>query len=89
MFIQDNLRELNVVSGDWIRDLKFLFMFAGAVAGPLVLGAIGGRGLNASWQHALAWPFLAISLLLFTSVSVGLWMFGRVARNISISPKRI
>ncbi|MGH9847289.1 MAG: hypothetical protein ACREEM_51995, partial [Blastocatellia bacterium] len=72
MFIQDNLRELKATSGDWVRDSKFKFlsMFVGVVVGPLVLVAVGGRGPNAPWPLALAWPFLAISLVLFVSVGI-------------------
>ncbi len=87
MFIQDNLRGLQAASGDWFPILKFLIMFTGVVVGPLVLFAVGGRDSNTLWESGLAWTFLAIALLLLISLGVGLSMFRREARILSISPK--
>jgi hypothetical protein len=89
MFSQDNLQSLKAASGDWFHSLKFLIMFIGVVVGPLMLLVIGGRGLNTLGEPGLAWSSLAITLLLLISIGVGIRMFGRVARDLSISPKYI
>jgi hypothetical protein len=89
MFIQDDLRDLKSVSGDWFPSLNFLVMFIGVVVGPLVLLAVGGRDLNTLWETGLAWSFLAIALLLLISLGAGFLMFSRKARVPSISPKRV
>jgi hypothetical protein len=89
MFIQDDLRDLKSVSGDWFPSLKFLVMFIGVVVGPLVLLAVGGRDLNTLWETGLAWSFLAIALMLLISLGSGFLMFRRKARVPSISPKRV
>jgi hypothetical protein len=89
MFIQDDLRDLKSVSGDWFPSLKFLVMFIGVVVGPLMLLAVGGRDTNTPSETSLAWSFLPIALLLFISLVAGLSMFRREARVPSISPKYI
>ena len=89
MFIQDDLREFKAASGDWFPSLKFLTMFIGVVVGPLVLLAVGGRDSNTLWETGLAWPFLAIALLLLISLGVGFSMFRREARAPSIGPKYV
>ncbi len=82
MFVQDDLRDLKAVSGDWFPSLKSLIMFIGVVVGPLALFAVGGRDSNTLWEIGLA-----ISLLLFISLGAGFSMFRREARVLSISPK--
>jgi hypothetical protein len=89
MFSQDNLQDLKSASGDWLPSLKFLIMFIGVVIGPLMLFVIGGRSLNTQGEPGLVWSSLAITLLLLISIGVGIRMFGRVARDLSISPKYI
>jgi len=89
MLGQDYLRDLKAAYGDWLPGLKFLIMFIGAVGGPLVLLAFGGRDSNALSETGLAWSFLAIALLLLTGLGVGFSMFKRGARFPSIGPKRI
>jgi hypothetical protein len=46
MFTQDDLMDLKAATGDWYPSTKFLIMFIGVVAGPLVLLAVGGRDAN-------------------------------------------
>jgi hypothetical protein len=89
MFSQDNLQGLKAASGDWLHSLKFFIMFIGVVVGPLMLFVIGGRSLNTLGEPGLAWSSLAITLLLLISMGVGIRMFGRVARDLSIGPKYI
>lgn len=89
MFIQDDLRDLKVVSGDWFPSLKFLIMFIGVVVGPLVLLAVGGLDSNTLTETGLAWSFIAIALLLLTSLGAGFSMFSRETKVPSISPRRI
>jgi hypothetical protein len=89
MFSQDNLQDLKAAFNDWLHSLKFLIMFIGVVVGPLMLFVIGGRSLNTLGEPGLAWSSLAITLLLLISIGVGISMFGRVARALSISPKYI
>jgi hypothetical protein len=89
MLVQDYLRDLKAVSGDWLPSLKFLIMFIGAVVGPLVLLVVGGSDSNALSEDGLAWSFLAIALLLLTGAGAGFSMFGRGASFLSINPKRI
>jgi hypothetical protein len=89
MFSQDNLQGLQAASGDCLHSLKFLIMFIVVVVGPLILFVIGGRSLNTLGEPCLAWSSLAITLLLLISIGVGIRMFGRVAKDLSISPKYI
>jgi hypothetical protein len=89
MFIQDALQDLKAVSRDWFPGLKFLIMFIGAVVGPLVLLAAGGRDSGTLSELGLIWSFLAIALLLLISLGAGFSMFRREARSLSISPTRI
>jgi len=89
MFIQDDLRDLKAASGDWFSSLKFLTMFIGVVVGPLVLLAVGGRDSNTLWETGLAWPCLAIALLLLISLGVGFSMYRRETRVPSIGQKYI
>jgi hypothetical protein len=89
MLVQDYLRDIKAVSGDWFPSLKFLIMFIGAVIGPLVLLVVGGRDSGTLSVIGLAWSFLAIALLLLVSLGAGFSMFIREARVHSISPKRI
>jgi hypothetical protein len=89
MFSQNDPLELKATSGDWFPISKFLIMFIGVVVGPLVLFVIGGRSLNTLGEPGLVWSSLAITLLLLISIGVGIRMFGRVARVLSISPKYI
>jgi hypothetical protein len=89
MFSQDNLQGLKAASGNWLHSLKFLIMFIGVVVGRLMLFVIGGRSLNTPGEPGLAWSSLAITLLLLISIGLGIRMFGRVARDLSISPKYI
>jgi hypothetical protein len=89
MFIQDDLRDLKAVFGDWFPSLKFLVMSIGVVVGPLLLLAVGGRDLTPLWETGLAWSFLSIALLLLISPGAGFLMFKRKARIPSISPKRV
>ena len=89
MFSQDNLQGLKAASGDWLHSLKFLIIFIGAAVGPLMLFVIGGRSLNTLGEPGLAWSSLAITLLLLISIGLGIRMFGRVVRDLSISPKYI
>jgi hypothetical protein len=89
MFTQDDLMDLKAASGDWFPSIKFLMMFIGVVAGPLVLLAVGGRDANILGNIGLALSFLGIALLLFVSLGVGLSMFWREVRVPSISPKFI
>jgi hypothetical protein len=62
MLVQDYLRDIKAVSGDWFPSLKFLIMFIGAVVGPLVLLVVGGRDSGTLSVIGLAWSFLAIAL---------------------------
>ncbi|HZF39904.1 MAG TPA: hypothetical protein VE715_13840 [Blastocatellia bacterium] len=87
MLVQDYLRDLKAAFGDWFTGLKFLIMFTGAVAGPLVLLVVGGRDSKTPPENGLAWSFLAIVLLLLTGLGAGFSMFRREARISSISPK--
>lgn len=89
MLVQDSLQDLKATSGNWFPGFKFLIMFIGAVVGPLVLLVVGGRDSNPLSETSLAWSFLAISLLLLTSLGAGLLMFRRVARFPSINSRRI
>jgi hypothetical protein len=89
MLVQDYLRDIKSVSGDWLSSLKFLIMFIGAVVGPLVLLVVGGRDSGTQSEIGLAWSFLAIALLLLISLGAGFSMFRREARVPSISPKYI
>ena len=89
MFSQNDQRELKTASGKWFHSSKFFIMLIGVVVGPLVLLVIGGRSLNTLGEPSLAWSSLAITLLLLISIGVGISMFGRVARDLSISPKYI
>jgi len=89
MFVQDYLRDLKAAYGDWLPGLKFLIMFIGAVVGPLVLLAFGGRDSNALSETGLAWSFLAIALLLLTGLGAGFSMFRRGSRFPSIGLRRI
>jgi hypothetical protein len=89
MFSQVNLQDLKAASGDWFPSLKFLIMFIGVVVGPLMLFVIDERSLNTLGKPSLVWSSLAITLLLLISIGVGIRMFGRVARDLSISPKYI
>jgi hypothetical protein len=89
MLVQDYLRDIKSVSGDWLSSLKFLIMFIGAVVGPLVLLVVGGRDSRTQSEIGLAWSFLAIALLLLISLGAGFSMFRREARVPSISPKYI
>jgi len=89
MLVQDFLRDLNATSGKWFPGLKFLIMFIGAVVGPLVLLVVGGRDSKTLSEIGLAWSFLAIALLLLTSLGVGFSMFRRGARFPSINSRRI
>ena len=90
MSIQDVLQELNPTSVGRFRHTAFLMMFIGVVVGPLVVFVIGGRNLNTLVQPSLAWPFLAIALLLFISVGGSFLKFrleSRATEDLSISPK--
>ena len=89
MLVQDYLRDIKSVSDDWLSSLKFLIMFIGAVVGPLVLLVVGGRDSGTMSEIGLAWPFLAITLLLFISLGAGFSMFRRGARFPSIGLSRI
>jgi hypothetical protein len=89
MLVQDYLRDLKAAHGDWLPGLKFLFMFIGAVVGPLVLLIVGGRDSKTLSETGLAWSFLAIALLLITGLGAGFSMFRRGARFSSIGPRRI
>jgi hypothetical protein len=89
MLVRDYLWDLKAASGDMAPGLKFLIMFIGAVAGPLVLLVVGGRDSKTLSESGLAWSFLAIALLLLVSLGAGFSMFMREARVHSISPKRI
>jgi hypothetical protein len=89
MLVQDSLRDLKATSGNWFPGLNFLIMFIGAVVGPLVLLVIGGRDWKTLSETGLAWPFLAIALLLLTGLSASLSMFRRGARFPSINSRRI
>jgi hypothetical protein len=80
---------LKAASGDWYPSIKFLIMFIGVVAGPLMLLAVGGRDANILGNIGLALSFLGIALLLLVSLGFGLSMFSREARVLSISPKYI
>ena len=89
MLVQDYLRDIKSVSGDWLSSLKFLIMFIGAVVGPLVLLVVGGRDSGTQSEIGLVWSFLAIALLLLISLGTGFSMSRREARVPSISPKYI
>jgi hypothetical protein len=89
MLVQDYLRGLKAASGNQVPGLKFLIMFIGAVAGPLVLLVVGGRDSKTLSESGLAWSFLAIALLLLMGLGAGFSMFRREARIPSISPTRI
>jgi hypothetical protein len=91
MSIQDVLQRLKPTSAGRFRHTAFLIMFIGVVVGPLVLFVIGGRNPAALGQHGLAWPFLAIALLLFISVGGGFLRFRRESRatkDLSINRER-
>ncbi len=87
MFSQNDLRELKATSGKWFHSSKFFIMLIGVVVGPLVLFVIGGRSLNTLGEPGVVWSSLAITLLLLISIGIGIRMFGRVAKDLSISPK--
>lgn len=90
MSIQDVLQELNPTSVGRFRHTAFLIMFIGVVVGPLVVFVIDGRNSATLVQPSLAWPFLAIALLLFISVGGGVLKFRQdphSAKDLSISPK--
>lgn len=88
MFSQNDLRELKATSGKWFHSSKFFIMLIGVVVGPLVLFVIGGRSLNTLGEPGVVWSSLAITLLLLISIGIGIMMFfGRVAKDLSISPK--
>ena len=88
MFSQKDLRELKATSGKWFHISKFFIMLIGVVGGPLVLFVIGGRSLNTLGEPGVVWASLAITLLLLISIGIGIRMFfGRVAEDLSISPK--
>ena len=89
MLVQDYLRDLKAASGDWLLGLKFLIMFIGAVVGPLVLLVVGVRDSGTLSETGLAWSFLAIALLLLTSLGEGFSMFRRGVRFPSINSRRI
>jgi hypothetical protein len=88
MFSQNDLRELKATSGKWIHSSKFFIMLIGVVVGPAVLIVIGGRGLNILGEPGVLWVSLAITLLILISIGIGIRMFfGRVEKDLSISPK--
>jgi predicted tellurium resistance membrane protein TerC len=89
MFSQNDLRELKAISGKWFHSSKFFIMLIGVVVAPLVLFVIGGRSLNTLGEPSVVLASLAITLLLLISIGLGIRMFGRVARDLSISPKYI
>jgi hypothetical protein len=89
MLVQDYLRDLKAVSGDWFPSLKFLIMFIGTVIGPLVLLVVGGRDPKTLSETGLAWSFMAIALLLHTGLGAGFLMFSRGSRFPSIGLRRI
>jgi hypothetical protein len=89
MLVQDYLRDIKAVFGDWLSGLKFLIMFIAAVVGPLALLVVGGRDSGTLSEIDLTWSFLAIALLLLISLGAGFSMFRREARVPSIRPKYI
>ncbi len=75
MSIQKSIRRLRVTSiGSFPR---FFIMFILVVVGPLVLLVIGGYNPNILGQASIAWPFLAILLLISICIGVGFLMFRR------------
>ena len=64
MFVQDNLQNIEVVSGTNFPNPKFPLMFIGVVVSPFVLFAIGGPTPNIFWQTGLVWALLTILSLL-------------------------
>ena len=87
MFSQNDLRELKATSGKWFHSSKFFIMLIAVVVGPLVLFVIGGRSLNTLREPSVVLASLAITLLLLIGIGIGIRMFGRVANDLSISPK--
>jgi hypothetical protein len=75
MSIQNGLQGLKLTSvGPFPR---FLIMFIGVVAGPLVLLVIGGYNPNILGQASSAWSFLALALLLLICIGGGFLLFRR------------
>jgi hypothetical protein len=75
MSIQTSIRRLRLTSVGSLP--RFLIMFAMVVTGPLVLIVIGVYNPNILGQASIAWPFLAIALLILICIGGGFLMFRR------------
>ena len=64
MFVQDNLENIEVISGANFPNPKFLMMLIGLAVSPIVLFAIGGPTPNIFWQTGLFWVLLTMFSLL-------------------------
>lgn len=60
MFVQDNLEDIEVVTGANFPNPNFLSMFIGLFVCPIVLFSIGGPAQNILWQTGLVWALLTI-----------------------------
>lgn len=90
MYIKDNLMEIKTTITNHFPDPKFLVMFIGVVIAPFVLFVVGGRLPHTFGQTGFAWSLMVIALLLFVSISGGVWLFRRApnpAHNISIKQR--
>jgi hypothetical protein len=75
MFLQNGLQRLKLTS---IGSLpRFLIMFIGVVAAPLMLVVIGGYNSNILGLVGSAWYFLTFALILLISIGGGVLMFRR------------
>jgi len=67
MFVQDNLENLKIFTGDSFPNTKFLLMFAGVVIAPFALFVVGGRIPNTFEQFGLAGALLVFAAILLLS----------------------
>ena len=64
-------------------------MFSGVVIAPLFLFVIAGQTIIPLSQLGLGWDLLAVTALIFVSISVGILLFRRhQMTGLTISPKR-
>ena len=80
MFVQTVLEEIKIKAE--YPPFRFLFMFIGVVSGALL--ATGVRDFSVLQQPSPAWSFLAIALLLLSSLALGGGMLWQKATNRSL-----
>jgi hypothetical protein len=89
VLLRSLIDDLKAIAACPFPQTAFVLMFSGVVIAPLLLFVIAGQTMIPLSQLSLGWYLLAVTTLIFVSISVGILLFRRHQMpGLTISPKR-